>query len=193
MKIILSVFVCLFLASCNTNKDIDIMIYNEAQKEYLNDYILFKNYGIKVIDNDNYITLKKINKDILMEVLYLLDLKIDIIENSIVNVNTTRTNDGGPFIRNYLSITTENGIEILKDLSSTRLVYDPTHPDAIFNGENKGYVQFSNVDLRIEYNDLIETIRLYNGIVDYIKNNYKQTAIGKINIMRIGGIENNGI
>jgi hypothetical protein len=60
------------------------MIYNEAQKEYLNNYILFKNYGIKVIDNGNYITLKKINKNILMEILYLLDLKIDIIENNIV-------------------------------------------------------------------------------------------------------------
>jgi flagellar basal-body rod protein FlgC len=162
-------------------------MFNETQKEYLMNYILFKDYGVKIIDNNDYITLEKINKNILIDILHLLNLKIDVIKDNIENVDTTRTVDGGPFFRNYLKITRENGIEILKDSSPLRLVYDPTHPDAI----REGYVQFSNVHLITEYYDLIETIRLYNSIVDYIKFNYKEIAIGKINIMTIDEIKYN--
>jgi flagellar basal-body rod protein FlgC len=166
-------------------------MFNETQKEYLINYIIFKDYDIKIIDNNDYITLKKINKNILIDILYLLNSKINIIRDNIVNVNTTRTSDGGPFIRNYLKITKENGIEILKDASPVRLVYNPTHPDAMLSGINEGYVRFPNVDLITEYYDLIETIKLYNGIVDYIKFNYKQIAIEKINIMTIDEVEYN--
>ena len=191
IKAIILIFACFYITSCNLNKKIHIVIFNENQKEYLVNYILFKNYNIKLIDNNDYLTLKKINEKMLIDILYTLNLRIDIIKNNIVNANTTRTVEGGPFIRDYLKITAENGIEILKDSSPIKLVYDPTHPDAILNGANEGYVQLPNIDLVTEYYELIETVKLYNSIVDYIKINFKQIAIEKINIAAIDEIEYN--
>jgi flagellar basal-body rod protein FlgC len=175
--------------SCN--KYLHIVIFNEAQKELINNYILYRNYNIRVIDNDNYITLNKVNEKILIDIISMLNLKIEIIKDNIRNEKTTRTIEGGPYLRKYLKITTENGMEILTDSSPTRLVYDPLHPDAKKDGVNIGYLVLTNVDLIMEYYDLIETIQLYNSIVDYIKINYKKIAIEKINIMRIDEIEHN--
>ena len=191
-KSFILIFSCLFIISCN--KNIDILVLNEKQKDILVNYILLKCYNVKIIDNDYYLTIKNINKELLVDMLYMLNIKIDIIKNNIVNVKTTRTVEGGPFIRNYLKITVENGMEILKDTSDTfhvRVEFDPSHPDAIKDGVNKDYVQYPNINLIYEYNDLIETIQLYNSIVDYIKNNYKNIAIEKINTSTIDEIENN--
>jgi flagellar basal-body rod protein FlgC len=168
-----------------------IVIFNEAQKELINNYIIYRKYNVKYIDNGNYITLKNINENILIGIISMLNLKMELIKDNIVNRNTTRTAEGGPYLRNYLKITIENGMEILKDTSAVRLKYDPAHPDAIYNMENKGYVQYPEIDLIIEYNDLMETVQLYNSIVEYINNNYKQIAIVKVNMMTIDEITHN--
>jgi flagellar basal-body rod protein FlgC len=162
-----------------------IIINNEAQKELINNYIIYRKYNIKFIDNDNYITLKNINENILIDIISMLNLQIDIINDNINNIYTTRTENGGPFIRKYLKITKENGMEILQDTSAVRLQYNPTHPDAINDGENAGYVQYPEIDLIMEYYDLMKTVKLYNGIVEYINNNYKQTAVVKMDIMEL--------
>jgi flagellar basal body rod protein FlgC len=194
-KVILTVIIFVeifFVISCQNNKTIHIMIFNETQKNFLENYILIKNYNLKVIDNGNHLTVNKINEEILMDILGILNIKIEIIKNNIVNVNTTRTADGGPFIRNYLKVTAENGIEIIKDTErDIRLVYDPTHPDAIREGDHIGFVQFPNVDIDIEYYDLVETIQLYNSIIDYIKKNYNRIIVDKMNMMSIEEISHN--
>jgi len=182
-------FVCFLTISCN--KNMHIVIFNEAQKELINNYIIYRKYNVKYIDNGNYITLKNINENILIGIISMLNLKMELIKDNIININTTRTAEGGPYFRNYLKITIENGMEILKDTSAIRLIYDPAHPDAIYNMENKGYVQYPEIDPIIEYNDLIETVQLYNNIVEYINNNYKQIAIVKINMMTIDEIRHN--
>jgi flagellar basal body rod protein FlgG len=69
------------------------------------------------------------------------------------------------------------------------LIYDPAHPDAVHEGEKKGYVEMPNIDITTEYYDLIETVQLYNGIVDFIKSYYKQIIVEKINIMTIEEIQ----
>jgi flagellar basal-body rod protein FlgC len=182
-------FALFFISSCN-NRNIHIFV-NGAQKEHLVNYILYRNFNVKITDNDDYITLNKINEKMLIGIITMLDLKIDIIKNNISNANTTRTTEEGPYIRKYLKISTENGMEVLKDDAPARWVYDPLHPDAVLNGAKAGYVQIPNVDLVTEYHDLIETAKLYNSIVDFIKNNYKNIVVEKINVNTIDEITHN--
>ena len=114
-------------------------------------------------------------------------LRLDVISDNIANANTTRTADGGPFRRSrvifeprveqpywrspFLPEALNNGIgkgvrvaEVEKDMDSElRLVYDPTHPDAIQTGPKKGYVEFSNVNTVSEMVDMISASRAYEA------------------------------
>ena len=54
--------------------------------------------------------------------------------------------------------------EIQKDWQTeNRLVYDPTHPDAIKSGPREGYVEMPNVDIVTEMLDLIAASRAYEA------------------------------
>ena len=90
-------------------------------------------------------------------------LRLDVISENITNINTTRTEGGGPYRRKVV-VLEEQGertpfqlalargvrvVEIAEDPSDFKLVYDPTHPDA--NAE--GYVEMPNVDLIKEMSD----------------------------------------
>jgi len=114
-------------------------------------------------------------------------LRGDVISNNMANVTTTRTNEGGPFRRSrvimrprvqqpywrspFLPQFLDNGpgqgvrvARVEKDTTTKlRLVYDPTHPDAILEGEKKGYVEYPNVDVVTEMVDLIEANRMYEA------------------------------
>jgi flagellar basal-body rod protein FlgC len=110
----------------------------------------------------------------------------DVIADNMANVNTTRTAEGGPFRRSrvimrprvespywrspFLPNSLDNGIgrgvrvaEIQKDTSPNRLVYDPTHPDAIKSGDRQGYVEMPNVDIVTEMVDMISASRSYEA------------------------------
>lgn len=99
-------------------------------------------------------------------------LRLDIISENITNVNTTRTEAGGPYRRKLVVMQEQalspfqsalqkalNGVEgqgggvrvteIAEDDSDFKLVYDPTHPDA--NAD--GYVEMPNVDMVMEMAD----------------------------------------
>ncbi|MBT3275966.1 MAG: flagellar basal body rod protein FlgC [Spirochaetales bacterium] len=113
--------------------------------------------------------------------------RLDVISNNIANVDTTRDADGNPFRRSrvilrprvsqpywrspFLPQNLDNGIgkgvrlvEIEKDNDSDpRLVYDPTHPDAIKTGKNAGYVEFPNVNVVEEMVDMISASRSYEA------------------------------
>jgi flagellar basal-body rod protein FlgC len=114
-------------------------------------------------------------------------LRSDVIADNIANASTTRTPEGGPFRRSrvvlrprvdqpyfrlpFLPKQWDNGVgrgvrvsEVQKDQSSpTRLVYDPTHPDAIQSGPRTGYVEYSNVNIVTEMVDLIAASRAYEA------------------------------
>lgn len=118
--------------------------------------------------------------------------RLDVISNNIANVDTTRTPEGGPFRRSrvifrpkvqepywrspFLPETMDNGlgkgvriVEIDKDLDADpRLVYDPTHPDAIKVGPQKGYVEMPNVNIVEEMVDMISASRSYEANVAVI-------------------------
>jgi len=115
--------------------------------------------------------------------------RLDVISNNIANVDTTRTAEGGPFRRSrvifrpkvqepywrspFLPETMDNGlgkgvriVEIGKDLDGDpKLVYDPTHPDAIKTGPQKGYVEMPNVNIVEEMVDMISASRSYEANV----------------------------
>lgn len=99
-------------------------------------------------------------------------LRLDVISENITNVNTTRTEAGGPYRRKLVVMQEQalspfqsalqralNGVdgqgggvrvtEIAEDDSDFKLVYDPTHPDA--NAD--GYVEMPNVDMVMEMAD----------------------------------------
>jgi len=97
-------------------------------------------------------------------------LRLDIIANNLANVETTRTNDGGPYRRQvpvFREILdqftgTPKGVEvigIIRDNSPFRMVYDPGHPDA----NPEGYVLYPNVNPVIEMTDMISATRSYEA------------------------------
>ena len=110
-------------------------------------------------------------------------LRTDVISDNIANASTTRTQEGGAFKKStvvmrpvadsnpqwnspFTPSSLDNGagkgvkvLEITKDTSQGRLVYDPTHPDAIQSGPNKGYVEYPNVNIVNEMVDLISASR----------------------------------
>ena len=113
--------------------------------------------------------------------------RADVISDNISNASTTRTAEGGPFRRSrvimrprvdspywrspFLPEAIDNGVgggvrvaEIQKDYASeNKLVYDPTHPDAIKSGPRTGYVEMPNVDIVTEMVDMISASRAYEA------------------------------
>jgi len=113
-------------------------------------------------------------------------LRSDVIADNIANASTTRTAEGGPFRRSRVILRprTEQpywrspflpdmmdggggkgvrGVTVEKDDSKPRLVYDPTHPDAIKTGPRAGYVEMPNVNIVTEMVDLIAASRAYEA------------------------------
>lgn len=114
-------------------------------------------------------------------------LRQDVIADNIANANTTRTTEGGPFRRSrvilrprtdgpywrspFLPQPLDNGVgqgvrvtTVEKDMDEEpRLVYDPTHPDAIQSGPRAGYVEYPNVSVVSEMVDLIDASRAYEA------------------------------
>ncbi|THB62595.1 MAG: flagellar basal body rod protein FlgC, partial [Spirochaetaceae bacterium] len=75
-------------------------------------------------------------------------------------------------------------VEIEKDTSSPpRLVYDPTHPDAIKSGPREGYVEMPNVNIVEEMVDMIAASRSYDANSQVI-NGAKQMFMRALNIGR---------
>ena len=114
-------------------------------------------------------------------------LRSDVISDNIANASTTRTQEGGAYKRSrvvfepiaasnpqwrtpFTPADLDNGpgkgvkvLEIVKDTSQGRLVYDPEHPDSIKSGPNKGYVEYPNVNIVNEMVDLISASRAYEA------------------------------
>ena len=114
-------------------------------------------------------------------------LRTDVISNNIANATTTRTQEGGayrkqsvivepiassnpqwrfPFVDSELDNGPGKGVrvrEIVKDSEQGRMVYDPSHPDAIQPGPNKGYVEYPNVNIVNEMVNMISANRAYEA------------------------------
>lgn len=129
-------------------------------------------------------------------------MRMDVISNNIANVDSTRTESGGPYRRkipifqareannfdSYMtgiqsgSSTTGNGVRVVgiaEDQKPFLTVYDPNHPDADANG----YVQKPNVNTVNEMVDMISATRSYEANVTAI-NSAKQMATKALDIGR---------
>ncbi|RJQ61755.1 MAG: flagellar basal body rod protein FlgC [Desulfobacteraceae bacterium] len=125
--------------------------------------------------------------------------KMNTIAENIANLETTRTDQGGPYQRKMVVLSekpTERfrdllgrmeeknaGVEVLEVMPSQedyRLVHNPAHPDA---DPETGYVAMPNVDLLTEMADMMISRRAYDAGATAISNTrsmiLKALEIGK--------------
>ncbi len=110
-------------------------------------------------------------------------LRLDVISSNIANGRTTRTNEGGAYVRKT-AIFSENydekvgmlgvkAVKIEEDKSPLKREYDPSHPDA----DEEGYVEYPNVDFLVEMSDLVSASRAYESNVDTL--NAQKSMVSK--------------
>lgn len=130
-------------------------------------------------------------------------LRLDVISSNIANANTTRGVDGKPYRRQVVTFgerqvsnfqdtlndqlqVQSQGVrvtEISRDNSPFKLVYDPSHPDAVKDPKSPmyGYVQMPNVDISTEMVDMISASRSYEANITAI-NSAKSMALKALEI-----------
>lgn len=109
-------------------------------------------------------------------------LRMDLVANNLANLNTTRTDGGGPYRRRFavqaerretfhdallreqekLGPASGAGVRVTgvtEDPSEFRLKHDPAHPDA----DENGYVRLPNVDMLTEITDMMMASRAYEA------------------------------
>lgn len=109
--------------------------------------------------------------------------RTDIISQNIANVNTTRTEDGTPYVRKIVSFSEKtegtfssalgqakraysgSGVKVtsVTEDTATDMIksYDPAHPDA----DEDGYVTYPNVNVVTEMTNMIDASRSYEANV----------------------------
>ncbi|MBX6753887.1 flagellar basal body rod protein FlgC [Thermorudis peleae] len=134
-------------------------------------------------------------------------LRMDVITSNIANVDTTRTPQGGPYLRRQVVFMAEPAptqpfatllstqlaaatpapsaargvmvVGIRQDPNAVKQVYDPTNPDA----DQNGYVRYPDIDVVTEMTDLLAATRAYEANVT-VFNALKATALRALSIGR---------
>ena len=127
-------------------------------------------------------------------------MRQEIISSNIANASTTRTPDGGPYVRKDVvfetaNVTskfgeifaglTDNGLrgvrvsEILQDNRPAQKRFQPNHPDA----DADGYVRYPNVNIIAEMVNMVEATRSYEANLT-IMNASKSMALRAIDLGR---------
>lgn len=113
--------------------------------------------------------------------------RMDIIASNLANIDTTRTEGGGPYRRKMVLMSempTEDfdrvlntqleGVQIdgvVEDKSPFRMVYNPSHPDADENGN----LFMPNIDLIVEMTNMLMARRAYEANLSVIKSTRQMT------------------
>lgn len=102
---------------------------------------------------------------------------LDVISDNLANVNTTRTESGGPYNRKIpvfqekldeASSGVGSGVlvkGIAEDDSPPRMAYEPGHPDA----NEEGYVAYPNVSVVREMADMVAASRAYEANLEVVE------------------------
>ncbi len=125
-------------------------------------------------------------------------LRMNIISQNIANAQTTRTEDGGPYIKKNVAFSSSDvdisfagtlnnaqkiqGVEVSAIVDSEEeltSVYNPDHPDA----DENGYVLMPNVDTVEEMVDMISATRSYEANITAF-NALKSMATSALDIGR---------
>lgn len=108
--------------------------------------------------------------------------RMDIISENIANANTTRDEDGDPYVRKVVTFAEKGeqtpftkifnqkldhyagkGVKVTTVREDTKtqmnIVYDPSHPDA----DEDGYVTYPNVNIVTEMTNLIDASNAYQA------------------------------
>ena len=100
-------------------------------------------------------------------------VRLEAISSNLANANNTSVDANGEIYRRKQVLLGEdnlnfegvlNGVKVtnvIEDSASDKLVYDPSHADAIKEGEDAGYVRYPNVDIAKEMIDLINAQRAF--------------------------------
>jgi len=124
---------------------------------------------------------------------------MDVIAENIANIDTTRTEHGGPYRRKYVVFQerrtdrdfasffhraqrAHGGVRVInigRDMSEFKLDYNPTHPDA----DENGFVRLPNVEVVQEMTDMMAAFRAYEANVTAL-NAFKDMATKTLEIGR---------
>lgn len=109
--------------------------------------------------------------------------RMDVISQNVANAQTTRTEDGTPYVRKVVTFEEKqgsfgtfssifgektsrfkpHGVKVAGTYDDTstegNMVYDPAHPDA----DENGYVTYPNVNIITEMTNLIDASRSYEA------------------------------
>jgi flagellar basal-body rod protein FlgC len=114
--------------------------------------------------------------------LYAQRKRMNIIASNLANIETTRTEKGGPYRRKMVVMGTKEmdqdfdkmfnssikGVQIediVEDQTPFKKVYNPSHPDA----DNDGYLYKPNVDLIVETTNMMMARRAFEANIAAIK------------------------
>lgn len=104
--------------------------------------------------------------------------KMDVIIENLANMETTRTPEGGPYLRKIVLLSSEpiSGsfgdilgdamhrarVEgVLRDNNALKSIYDPNHPDA----DGRGFLSVPAINAIVEMADMIMAHRAYEASV----------------------------
>lgn len=115
-------------------------------------------------------------------------IRIASVSSNLANVNTTRTADGGPYVRKdvvfkeVLDGALKGGVkvsEVVKDKKPPILKYEPGNPDA----NEEGYVAYPNINPIEEMVNMLEASKSYEANATVL-NTAKQLAMKALEISR---------
>jgi flagellar basal-body rod protein FlgC len=119
---------------------------------------------------------------------------METISNNLANINTTRTNSGGPYKRQTVEFESTSKFDTIlnREVGSgvrvkqivqdnhTKMVYDPQNPDA----DKQGYVQYPEIDMTSEMTDMLMAQRGYEANATALSSNKQiidtENQIGKV-------------
>lgn len=118
--------------------------------------------------------------------------RMNVITSNMANVNTTRTEKGGPYRRKdvvFSPLTIESNpvelqgvkiTDIVEDPTPFKKVYDPGHPDA----DKDGFVEMPNVNIIEEMVNMVTAFRAYEASVSAF-NTSKSMFLKSLEIGRV--------
>jgi len=115
-------------------------------------------------------------------------IRISSVSSNLANASTTRTEDGGPYVRQdvvfkqILDGELAGGVkvtEVVKDEKPPILKYEPGHPDA----DEEGYVAYPNINPIEEMVNMLEASKSYEANTTVLST-AKQLAMKALEIGR---------
>lgn len=125
-------------------------------------------------------------------------IRMNLISSNLANIHTTRTPDGGPYVRKAAVFAAQQAGQSFRDILNARISgklpevkvneiikddrppitkYDPQHPDA----DENGYVALPNINLMEEMVNMLTASRSYEANVTAI-NATKDMALKALEI-----------